>query len=111
MEMLSNVKEGYEGFLSSLSELGALNISYLEKLSEKQFESTQFVANLGFEHMKKVVGVDSLDAAQALPTATLEAGAKLARKTMDEGKSLMDMGSSYKSDVTDLFKKKTKKSA
>lgn len=111
MEMLSNVKEGYEGFLSSLSELGALNVSYLEKLTEKQMESTKFVADLGFEHLKKIASVNSLEAAQSLPTATLEAGSKLAKKTMEESKALMDVGSSYKSDVTDLFKKKTKKSA
>ena len=111
MEMLSNVKAGYEGFLSSLGELGALNVTYMEKLADKQLASSKFVADLGFEHMKKIVGIDSLEAAQSLPSATLEMGTKLAKKTMEEGKSLMEVGSSYKADVAAIFKKKAEKKA
>lgn len=111
MEMLDKVKSGYEGFLSSLSELGTLNISYMEKLAEKQLASSKYVTDLGFDHMKTLAGVDSLDAAKKVPSATLEVSTKLAKKTMEEGKSLMEVGSSYKSDVTALFKKKTTKKA
>lgn len=106
MEMLSKVKSGYEGFLSSLSELGSLNVSYMEKMAEKQMASSKFVADLGFDHMKKVVGIDSFEAAKGLPSATMEMGSKLAKKTMEESKSMMEVGSSYKSDVTAIFKKK-----
>ena len=106
MEMLSKAKAGYEGFMSSLSELGALNIAYMEKMAEKQMASSKFVADLGFSHMKTLAGVDSLDAAKSIPAATLEMGTKLAKKTMEEGKSLMEVGSSYKTDVSAIFKKK-----
>lgn len=108
MEMLSKVKSGYEGFLSSLSELGSLNVSYMEKIADKQMASSKFVTDLGFDHMKKVVGIDSLDAAKTIPSATMEMGTKFAKKTMEETKSMMEVGSSYKSDVTAIFKKKAK---
>lgn len=111
MEMLSNVKEGYESFLSSLSELGALNVSYVEKLANKQMENTKFVADLGIEQLKALSKVDSLEAVQSLPSSTLEMGTRLARKTMEESKALMDTGSNYKTEVTELFKKKKGKAA
>ena len=111
MEMLSKAKAGYEGLMSSMSELGALNISYMEKMAEKQMANSKFVADLGFSQLKTIAGIDSLEAAKSLPSATLEMGTKLAKKTMEEGKSLMEVGSSYKSDITAIFKKKTAKAA
>lgn len=108
MELVSKVKSGYSGFMSSLGELGSLNVSYMEKLAEKQMATSKFVTELGFDHMKKVVGIDSLDAAKSLPSATLEMGTKLAKKTMEESKGMMEIGSSYKTDVTAIFKKKAK---
>ena len=109
MDMLSNVKSGYEGILSSLGELGALNISYMEKIAEKQMDSSKYVADLGFSHMKKLVAVDGLEAAKSLPSSSMELSAQMAKKTMEDGKALMEFGSSYKSDVTAIFKKKAKK--
>lgn len=109
MDMLSNVKSGYEGFLSSLSELGALNISYMEKIAEQQMASSKYVADLGFSHMKKLTAIDGLDAVKSLPASSLELSSQLAKKTMEDGKALMEVGSSYKSDVTALFKKKSEK--
>lgn len=106
MEMLSKAKAGYEGFMSSLSELGALNVSYMEKMAEKQMASSKFVTDLGFEHMKNMMGVDSLEKVKTVPSASLEVGTKLAKKTMEEGKSMMEVGSSYKSDITAILKKK-----
>ena len=106
MEMLSKAKAGYESFLSSISELGSLNISYMEKMAEKQMATSKFVTDLGFEHMKTLAGVNSLEAAKSLPSATLEMSSKLAKKTMEEGKAMMEVGASYKSDVTAIFKKK-----
>lgn len=111
MEMLSNVKEGYESFLSSLSQLGALNVSYVEKLAEKQLENTKFVADLGIEQLKNLSKIDNMEAVQSLPSTSLEIGTRLARKTMEESKALMETGNSYKSDVSDLFKKKKGKAA
>lgn len=106
MDMLSNVKSGYEGLLSSLGELGSLNISYMEKLAEKQMASSKFVSELGFNHMKKLVAIDSLESAKAIPASTLELSSQLAKKTMEDGKALMDVGASYKTDITAIFKKK-----
>ncbi len=111
MEMLSKAKAGYEGLMSSMSELGALNIAYMEKIADKQMASSKYVTDLGFEHMKTIAGIDSLEAAKSLPSSTLEMSTKLAKKTMEDGKSLMEFGAGYKSDVTALFKKKTAKAA
>ena len=106
MEILSKAKAGYAGFMSSLSELGALNISYMEKMAEKQMASSKFITDLGFSHLKTIAGIDSLESAKSIPSATMEVGSKLAKKTMEESKSLMEVGSSYKTDVVALFKKK-----
>ena len=109
MDMLSNVKSGCENFLSSLSELGSLNISYMEKMAEKQMASSKYVTDLGFSHLKKLVAIDSFEAVKSLPASSLELSSQLAKKTMEDGKSLMEFGSNYKSDVTAIFKKKANK--
>ncbi len=105
MEMLSDVKAGYEGILSSMSKLGAINISYMEKIAEKQMASSKFVADLGFEQMKAITGIDSLEAAKNLPSSSLETGSKLAKKTMEDSKAMIELGSNYKAEVSAIFKK------
>ena len=111
MEMLNDVKAGYEGFMSSISKLGSLNVSYMEKLAEKQLASSKFVADLGFEQMKAIVGIDSLEAAKSLPSSSLEISSKLAKKSIEEGKSLMEMGNTYKTEISEIFKRKSSKAS
>ncbi len=111
MEMLGKIKSGYEGLMSSMSELGALQVSYMEKVAEKQIASAKYVSDLGFTHMKSLVNVDSLEAAKTIPSSTMELGTQLARKTMEDTKAFVEIGSGYKSDVTAIFKKAENESA
>ncbi len=106
MELLSKVKAGYSGLMSSMSEISALNIKYMEEMTASQMASSKYVADLGFEQLKTVTSIDSLAAAKKLPSSTLEMGTKLAKKTLEDGKSLMATGSSYKADITGIIKKK-----
>jgi phasin family protein len=104
MDMLSKAKTGYEGLASTLAKVGALNIDYLEQITDRQMESAKFYSDLGVSQLKGVQALDSLKSVKTFSSSSVETGTKATKKVIEDGKIIAALGSSYKDSMVEIIK-------
>ena len=104
MELLSSLKGGYQTWLSSLSEINGLTIDQLEKITEKQLNSTQYFTGLGIQHLKAIQNAGSIDGIKALTSESVSLTGSITKKLIEDSQDNVALGNEYKDRLVAIFK-------
>jgi phasin family protein len=104
MEILSSLKGGYQTWLASLAEINGLTINQLEKITEKQIDSTKYFTGLGIQHLKTLQGVSSVDGLKALTRESVSLTGNITKKLIEDGQEGVALGNEYKEKLIAIFK-------
>ena len=102
MEILSSLKGGYQTWLSSVSEINGLAIDQLEKITEKQINSTKYFTGLGIQHLKKLQGVNNLDGLKTLASESLTLTGNITEKILEDGQEGFTLSNAYNEKLIEI---------
>lgn len=116
MEILSSLKGGYQTWLSSIAEINNLTIDQLEKITEKQIDSTKYFTGLGIRQLKAIQGAGSIDGIKTLANESVSLTGNITKKLIEDSQEGIALGNDYKEKLLTILNansdnKTTKKAA
>lgn len=104
MEIVSSAKSGYTSLMSTLSKIGALNIEQVEKIADKQLESTQYYTGIGVGQLKGAVDIEGVKGVKEFSSESVTASSKIAKKVLEDGREMISLGVAYKDGLVGIVK-------
>ena len=104
MELFTSAKNGYQGLVSTLSRIGALNIEQLEKVADRQLDSAQYYTGIGISQFKGAVSSSGMKGFKGYSADTVAAGNKVAKRVLEDGKEMAGFAAAYKDGFVDIVK-------
>ena len=108
MELMSSIKEGYASWLSSVSEINAMTIEQLEKITDKQMDSVKQYSAIGIQQLKGAQNIQGLGDVKAFAGESVTITGTLAKKMMEDGQGMAAMGNEYRAQLMAVMKRNLK---
>jgi phasin family protein len=97
------LKEKTGSFYSSTQELNKLTIDKLEEASKIGLDSVAYFSGVGIKQLRAASGIRDLEGIREFTAGSISLSGEIAKKVLDDGKSLFGLGVDMKDKITSLF--------
>ncbi len=92
--------------LSTIGDLNRMTIDKMEEVSKMNLASAGYYSDLGIRQMRAVTSIRDLDSLRKFTADSISMSGEVAKKMLDDSKSLMGVGADVKAKVTEIFSMK-----
>lgn len=91
---------------ASAHELNKLAVDKLEETSSLGLASASFYSGVGIKQLRAVSSVKDMETMRAFTADSITLSGEIAKKVMDDSKSLLSIGAGVKDKITSMFPRK-----
>lgn len=101
--IFQSFNENTTNLLNPIHELNKAAINNLAKVSEIQFSSAKYLADLSISQLKEAASIENVEGARDFTTKSIELAGEINKKILEDGKKFAEVGSEFKSDIENIF--------
>jgi len=100
---MQSMSENAQNLMTPLHEFSKTAIDKLAKITEIQFSTAKYLADMGLNQLKAATEIGDFESAQEFTKKSLETVGEANRKLLECGSKIVELGTGFKNDVSNLI--------